>query len=93
MAALALLVIALSAYVSFARTREGADPARSVGEGMAYAASFGVLLGSVSLWLSGAAVPEVAEDVLGVLGLSFLASLLSSFAAGFAPRRSPVAHW
>jgi hypothetical protein len=40
MYALALLVIALSGYVSFAKKREGADPARSVGEAMLLAVLF-----------------------------------------------------
>jgi hypothetical protein len=45
MYALALLVIGLSGYVAFAKTREGADLARSVCESMLVAALFGALLG------------------------------------------------
>ena len=49
MFALALLVIGLSGYMAFAKTREGADPARSVGEAMLAAAMITMVLSGARL--------------------------------------------
>ncbi len=93
MFALALLVIGLSGYVAFAKTREGADPARSVGEAMLAAAMITVVLSGATLWLSGAAPADIAEIALGVVALSFAAALVGAFSAGLRPRREPVPYW
>jgi hypothetical protein len=93
MYALALVVVGLSGYVSFSKVREGADPARSVGEGVVVAAMFSVLLSVATLWLSRLEASEVAEIALNILGLAFIAALLGAFSAGLKPRREPIAHW
>jgi heme A synthase len=93
MYALALLVIGLSGYVAFAKTREGADLARSVCESMLVAALFGALLGGATLWLSGAPSAEVADLSLTILGLAFAAALLGAVWASSRGRRAPLPQW
>jgi hypothetical protein len=92
MFALALLVIGLSGYTAFAKTREGADPARSVGEATLAAAMITMVLSGATLWLSGAAPADIAEIAL-VVALSFAAALVGAFSAGLRPRREPVPYW
>jgi heme A synthase len=93
MYALALLVIALSGYVSFAKKREGADPARSVGEAMLLAVLFVAFLGGATYWLSGASAIEVADWTLSIIGLAFVTALVGVFSAGLKPRRDPLPFW
>jgi hypothetical protein len=90
---LALLIIGLSGYISFARTREGAAPARSVGEGVLGAAMLSVLLATGTLWLSAAAPSDVVEATLSILGLAFVTALIGAFSAVLKPRREPLPHW
>ena len=87
MNALALMVIALSGYFSFAKTRDGTNPLLSVGEAVLVAAMFSVLLGGATLWLSVEDAAVVVEDTLSVLGLAFLTALLGAFSASLKPRR------
>ena len=92
MNALALIVIALSGYFSFAKTRDGTNPLLSVGEAVLVAAMFSVLLGGATLWLSVEDAAVVVEDTSSVLGLAFLSALLGAFSASLKPRREPIPH-
>jgi len=93
MHALALFVIGLSGYGAFTKTREGADPARSIGEAMLMAVMVTVVISGGTLWLSGLATADVAEIALTVVALSFAAALSGALIAGLKPRREPVPHW
>jgi hypothetical protein len=90
---LALLIVGVSGYVSFARTREGAAPARSVAEGLLGAAMLSLLLGLGTVWLFDAAVSQVVEATLSLLGLAFVTALIGAFTAVLRPRREPLPHW
>jgi formate hydrogenlyase subunit 4 len=87
------LIIGLAGYVSFARTREGAAPARSVAEGVLGAVMLSLLLGIGTFWLFGATMAHVVEANLGVLSLSFVAALVGAFTAVLRPRRAPLPRW
>jgi hypothetical protein len=89
---LGLIAIALSGYVSFARRREGTDPARGICEAMLLAGLFGAFLGGATCWL-GASALEAADSTLNIIGLAFGAALFGALCAGVKPRREPLPHW
>ena len=87
MYALALLVIALSGYAAFEKTRQGANLGRSIGEALLVSAMINGVLSGASLWLSGAAPVDIVQIALGVVVSSFAAALVGAFSAGLRPQR------